>query len=211
MVEEHTERFAFVSIFYPIDGLVGDDVGSIAFFLYLFTIHLDERWIVVVSLSRKDFPIVESLWITYEVPFTNHGSLISILLEKFWESQLVAIESSGIVDESVGMAMLAGEHTGTAGATDGVGHEAVGEAHALVGYAVNIGRFNVTLVIGTDGLVRVVVAHDEENVHRLLGCRSLLFLVASCASGKACKGKGAQYGEVFVVCVLFHVVVVVKS
>ena len=167
-MEEHTEWLAFIAIFYPVDSLVGDDIGGIAFFLYLFTIHLDERWIVVVSLSRKDFPIVESLWVTYEVPFTNHGSLVPILLEKFWESQLVAIESSGIVDESIGMAMLSGEHTGTARSTDGIGHKAVGKAHAFIPDTVDVRCVDVTLVVSADGLVRVVIAHDVDDVHRLL-------------------------------------------
>ena len=36
----------------------------------------------------------------------------------------------GVIDEAVLVAVLAGQHAGTAGATDGVGYEAIGETYA---------------------------------------------------------------------------------
>ena len=84
------------------------------------------------------------------------------------------------------MAVLTSEHAGTAWTTDRVGYKAVGETYTLVGYAVNVGCLDVALVVGTNGLIRVVVTHDEEDVHRLLRSCGLLFLVASGTGGKAC-------------------------
>ena len=52
--------------------------------------------------------MVETLRIAYQVPFTNHGCLVAVLLEKFREGQLVTVEGSRVVDVCVGMAMLAG-------------------------------------------------------------------------------------------------------
>jgi hypothetical protein len=43
--------------------------------------------------------------------------------------------------------VLAGQHAGTAGATDGVGYEAIGETYALVCDAVDVGGLDVSLVV----------------------------------------------------------------
>ena len=53
VVEEHTERFAFISlVLNPVDSLIGNDISGITFYLYSFSIHLDESRIVVIALSR---------------------------------------------------------------------------------------------------------------------------------------------------------------
>jgi len=169
VVEEHTERLVLIAVFYPVDGLVGDDVGGIAFHLCAFAVHLDEGRVIIVALSRQDFPMVESLRIAYEVPLANHRCLIAVLLKEFRESQLVAVEGGRVVDEPVGVAVLSGEHAGTARSADGVGHETVGKAHTFVADAVNVRCVYVALVVGADGLIRVVIAHDVDDVHRLLG------------------------------------------
>ena len=121
--------------------------------------------------------MVEALRIAYQVPFTNHGCLVAIQLEKFRESQLVTVEGGRVVDESVGMAMLAGEHTSSARATDGVCHEAIGETYPLITDAVDVRCVDVALVVRTDGLIRVVIAHDIDDVHLLL-CFGFLMSLA---------------------------------
>ena len=83
------------------------------------------------------------------------------------------------------MAMFSREHTSAAGTTFGIGYKAVGEAYAFVGDTVNVGGFDVALIVSADGLVRVVIAHDEEDVHRLFGNCCLLLLVTSCTGSKA--------------------------
>ena len=112
--------------------------------------------------------MVEALRVAHEVPLTDHGCLIAVLLEKLRESQLIAIESRGVVDESVGMAMLSCEHTGTARSTDGVGYKAVGKTYTFIADTVNVRCVDIALVVSADGLVRVVIAHDVDDVHWLL-------------------------------------------
>ena len=70
----------------------------------------------------------------------------------------------GVIDEAVLVAVLAGQHAGTAGATDGVGYEAIGETYALVCDAVDVGGLDVSLVVGTDGLEGVIVRHDIKDI-----------------------------------------------
>ena len=128
--------------------------------------------------------MVEALRIAHEMPFTDHGCLVAILLEKFRESQLVAVESGGVVDESVGMAVLACQHTSTARTTDGVGYETVGESYTFITDTVDVRRMDVALVVRTDSLVRMVITHDVDDVHLFL---SFCFLVGF-ARGKRSEG-----------------------
>ena len=206
MVQQQAEGlFGVAQAVEPVDGYVGRDIGGVTLALDALAVA-NEVGVVVFSLSDEDVPVVEARGVRGQVPFAHNCSLIPGLLQQFGEGELRTVEAGAVVDEAIGMAMLAREHTGAAGATDGVGYEAVGEAYALIGYAVNVGRFNVTLVVGTDGLVRVVVAHDEEDVHRLLGCGSLGLLVGSGTGGEAGESQCSQCGQISVACVVFHLV-----
>ena len=49
-----------------------------------------------------------------------------------------------------------------------VGHEAVGEPCPVLGYPVDVWRLYEMVVVGTDSLIRVVIAHDVDNVHWLV-------------------------------------------
>ena len=120
--------------------------------------------------------MVETLRIAYQVPFTNHGCLVAILLEKFRESQLVTVKGGRVVDESVGMTMLAGKHTSTARTTDRVGYKTIGKTYTFITDTVNVRGVDVALVIRTDGLIRVVIAHDVDDVHLLLSFGFLISL-----------------------------------
>ena len=93
VVKKHTEWLAFIAlVFNPVDSLIGNNISGITFYLYSFAIHLDEGRVIVVALSRKDFPMVKALRVANQMPFTNHGCLVSILLEKLRERQLVTVE-----------------------------------------------------------------------------------------------------------------------
>ena len=136
--------------------------------------------------------MVETLRVAHEVPFSDHGGLVSVLLEKLRESQLVTVEGGGVVNEPVGMAVLSGEHTRTARSADGVGYEAVGKTHAFVADAVDVRCMDVALVVGADGLIRMVIAHDVEDVH-LFRCFGLLVGLAGREGRKgSCTGQGVE-------------------
>ena len=121
--------------------------------------------------------MVETLRIAYQVPFTNHGCLVAILLEKFRESQLVPVKGGRVVDEYVGMTMLAGKHTSTARTTDIVGYKTVCKTYTFITDAVDVRCVDVALVVRTDGLIRMVIAHDIDDVHLLL-CFGFLMSLA---------------------------------
>ena len=112
--------------------------------------------------------MVKALRVAYQMPFTNHGCLVAILLEKFREGQLVTVEGRRVVDEPVSMAVLSCEHASTARTTDRVGYKTISESYPFVAYTVNVRCVDVALVVCTNGLIRVVVTHDVDDVHLLL-------------------------------------------
>ena len=125
--------------------------------------------------------MVEARGKGFEVPLANKRRLVSRLLEELGEGLLRTIElAMRIVVEPVLMAMLAGNHAGTARATEGVRDETIRKQYTLFRNAVEVGRMGITLVVATHHLGGVVVRHDVHDVERLL--RFLLLL--GLASGK---------------------------
>ena len=131
--------------------------------------------IIIIPLSYQDVPIIKSGRFRYQMPFTDHSSLIAISLKQFRESLLVTVKCGGIIRKSIGMTMFTGQHTGTAGTTQGVCHKTICETDPFIGYPVNIGRLHITLVIGTDRLIRMVVTHDIDYIHRFFYLFRFLF------------------------------------
>ena len=52
---------------------------------------------------------------------------------------------------------------------DGVGHEALREDHARIRQPVDVRGLDQAVPVGADGLIRVVVAHDVDDVERFAG------------------------------------------
>ena len=54
------EGFFLISLVEPLDRFVSGDVGAVAVELFDASVHLFEDGIVVVALTRKDFPVVKT-------------------------------------------------------------------------------------------------------------------------------------------------------
>ena len=104
------------------------------------------------------------------MPFAYHGRFIASLLQQLRKSLLITIECLRVIRKSIGMTMLSREHTGTRRATEWIGNKALLELHSMVSNPVNVRCVDETIVIGTDGLIRMVIAHDINDVHRFLLC-----------------------------------------
>ena len=85
---------------------------------------------------------------------------------------LRSIEGGVVIQLTVLVAVLAREQAGTAWPRDGVGHIGISEDHPIVGNAIEIGRLDMTVVVATHHLPRVIVGHDVNNVQRFFICRS---------------------------------------
>jgi len=75
------ERFAFVSSIKPVNRLLCRQVSGITFEALFTTIHLNKDGVVVVALARKNFPVIKSSRICFEVPFPNHRRFIASRLQ----------------------------------------------------------------------------------------------------------------------------------
>jgi len=176
MMNKKTEWFTLVpDAVHPIYCQICHNIGSIAFPLYPFAIFNKFR-IIIIPLSYQDVPIIKSGRFRYQMPFTDHSSLIAISLKQFRESLLVTVKCGGIIRKSIGMTMFTGQHTGTAGTTQGVCHKTICETDPFIGYPVNIGCLHITLVICTDSLKRMVITHDIHNIHAFFLIPVALFL-----------------------------------
>ena len=192
VMDEEAERLVFVAlVFHPIDALVRNQVCQIAFLDHGIIVHGDERRIVVITLTRQDFPMVKARGQAYQMPFADEGCLIPRLAKQLGHSLLGAVEHAGrIVREAVGMAMLARQHTGTAGTAQRIGHETIDEDNTVIGNTIQIGSLNQT-AITAHHLGCMVVGHDVHDVV-LLG----RFFLAGTRSQRGNGGHSRQGVEV---------------
>ena len=185
VVQDEEERLFLVPTVHPLHRHVRCDVGTVSPTGEALPVP-DENGIVVVALSSEDVPVVKPGWVAHEVPLAYHCSLVAGCAEQFWKGLLASVEDAVlIVREPVLVAVLSRNHAGPRGTGQGVCHEGVRETCPLVCEAVDVGRGNEAPVIGADGLVGMVIAHDVDYIHG-----SCPFLILHCAGacGHECRG-----------------------
>ena len=184
MVDEQAERFRLIAlVLHPIDAHVRYYVSQVAMALYGVIVHGYEVGVVIIALARHYLPVVKARGQALQVPLAHYGRLVPGLLQQLGHGLLRTVEHArGIIGETVGVAVLAGEHAGTARAAERVGNETVGKAHSVASNAVEVGGLDETAAIATHHLRRVVVGHDVNYVKRLC---LLLGLLARCQSGQS--------------------------
>ncbi len=89
------------------------------------------------------------------------------------------IEREVVVDLAVEVAVLPGQNYGAGRRTNRVGDAGIVEDHSFFGDAVDVGRLDQFIAVRADGLVGVVVRHDEQDIRWTIPG---LFLIASAAS-----------------------------
>ena len=113
MMQKQTERLAYISpALKPVECKVGSHVGGITLALHFLSVA-NESGVIIVALSNEHIPMVEACRLRCQVPLANDRSLIALLLQELGECLLAAVERRAVVGETVGEAVLAGEHTGT--------------------------------------------------------------------------------------------------
>ena len=198
VVAHGEERLLRVALLEPVEGEIADQVGAVAGVL-LAAGGSEEGGIVVDALAGEDVPVVEAGGVGDEVPLADHGGLVAGALQ--FLGDVIALRVERLVEgvDAVLVAVLAGEDRGAAGRADGVGAEAVGEAHAAVGDAVDVRRLVDAAAVGGDGVGGVIVGHDEEDVGRAAlpwrGRRSRAGQSVRGGYKQACKGYGIMTGE----------------
>ena len=147
----------------PLDREIRDDLGGVAGVLNALAIA-DHRRVVVRALADEPFIVVKAGGLGLEVPLADQGGLVAGGLEEFGVGLLRAVELVAVLAEAVDVAVLACEDDRAGWPADGVGDVTAVEAHAAIGDAVDVGGLVAVGAVGADGLVGVVVGHDEEDV-----------------------------------------------
>ena len=94
------------------------------------------------------------------MPFPDDGGFVFVLNE-FWESLLTSVKGAAVVGETIGEAVFSGKKTSPRRRADGVRYETVVEKRAFIGDAVYIWSAYKRSVVCADGLIRMVVRHNE--------------------------------------------------
>ena len=166
---KQAERFRLVArVIEPVEGKLSCQRGyitRISFFDPIF----DKLWIVILPLTRKNIGIIKSLRITRDMNFSNHGRLITILLQYPDKVLLIPIELRVlIIHFTIQMVKFAGKHYCTAWCRNRIRYKGFVKQHSLFRYTINIRSLVQMVTISADGLISMVVAHDKNDVGLLL-------------------------------------------
>ena len=170
VMHKEDEGFVLVAMLHPVDGLVGDDVGTVALGHLARTVHLDECGVVVFALPVQNLVVIEARGLAHQVPLADEGCLITCLTHQLGHSLLASVKDTVlIVGKTILMAVLSCEHAGTAGARQAVGHITVAEKHTLTGQTVEVGCLDRAVAVCREHLCRMVIRHNIDDVGSLLG------------------------------------------
>ena len=127
------------------------------------------RWVVIGTLADKNFRVVIPLrgHVRAEMPFAHHRGGVACLLEKLGEGLLGSVELVSIHQKPIGVGILAGLNRCTHRPADRVGDVALLEKHTVPGKRIDVRGGAMLLqpgIVGTDGLVSMVIRKDEKNI-----------------------------------------------
>ena len=167
VVTQQAERPLLITPPQPFQRVVRNQVRDIAL-AHRSLSHIDELRIVIEPLARQDVPVIEAGRVADasvpQMPLADDSRLVARVLEQLGECRLPPVEWLAEVLDTVDMAVGAGENRGSAGRAYRIRAEAVVEAHAPCGYAVNVWCLVDAASIRADCMSRMVVTHNEDDV-----------------------------------------------
>ena len=131
VVVHEEEGLVLFAVLEPVERKVGDGVGGVlvgkldqVFAPRLVSPHPEGR-AVVFPLSRQNAVVIEVLGLHLEVPFADHGRLVTGFAHFDGEHLLARHDPSAQVDGAVDVVVLSGQDAGPGGRADGVGAKSV--------------------------------------------------------------------------------------
>ena len=124
VVDKKDERLFLVTLFQPFYTLVRNDIRTISLFNRRFSILMQESGVIVFSLSDKDFIMIETRWLTYQMPLSDKCRLIARFLKQLGHCLLRTVKDAMfVVGKTILMAMLARKHARTRRSAQRVCHK----------------------------------------------------------------------------------------
>ena len=114
VVHHETEGFRRVALVEELNGVVGDEVGGVAFLTQVFAagVLTAEHGVVVRALVVEHVIVVEALGRAVEVPLAHHGRLVTGALQQFGYVGLGGVDALGQLALAVLVAVEAGDEAG---------------------------------------------------------------------------------------------------
>ena len=170
VVDVKEEGFIFVPVLQEFDGMVGDQVRCISFFPDVLALGLGglEYRIVILSLVTEHPERIETLGLAEHVPLSDDGSLVTGGLHELRNEGYRGVHDVGKHGLAVLVAVQTGHQAGAARRGKGVFDIGPVEPDALGGQPVDVGgrgQLGQGMAVGADGLERMVVTHDVDDVH----------------------------------------------
>lgn len=151
-----------------VDGVIGEDIGDVAFGLDGFSVDVEGR-IEGFALAGEGDPVIEAgagRVVDAHMPFAEEGGGVAVVVEEAGPGfERVALAGTvGVVGDSVLEGILTGEECGAAGGAEGCGDEGVFEAGAFAGKAVGIGGLGEGMAGAAELVEAEIVDEDEDDV-----------------------------------------------
>jgi hypothetical protein len=117
-----------------------------------------------MPLVRKYIPVVETRRLTEQMPFSYKGCTVTIVPENLRQCLLTSVEVGAIITLAIEVRVLAGKDYGATGTANRIRNKGIPHYSAFATDTVYVRCFNQLPAICTDGLVTMIIRHDEDNV-----------------------------------------------
>ena len=173
VVYKQAEWFIPVSFFQKFNGMVGDQVGYIAFLFHIFSIRFftPETRIIVFTLIPQDMIVIKALRFTTHVPLTNYSGFITILLKYLRYKYMRSVNARIQTTLPALMAIQPRHQASTTGSRQRVLNKRLPEQHTFRGQAIQIGSRSLhgkRMSVSTNGLIRMIIRHNVDDIRTLL-------------------------------------------
>ena len=122
-----------------------------------------ETRVPIHTLTAKHDPAVKAGRIGAEMPFADHSRVVAGSLQVLGDIVSRTIEAVEY-GHAVEVRVLTSEQSGAARGADGIDDEGIDEARSALSQSIDIRRLVHLRTVGRDGMLRVVVREDEEDV-----------------------------------------------
>lgn len=157
------ERFVLRAFLHEVDGKVGNQIRGVAAGKLVGFSHLNEKRVMVAALAWENIPIIKTGRFTSQMPLADHAGVIARFLQFLGNRPLAAVETIKNRN-AIDVRIFAGEDRRAARSANGVDRKTIAETHSFFSDAVDVWRLVDLAAVGADGVGRMVIRHNENDI-----------------------------------------------